>query len=160
MIDAARKALRAAVEAASPRLVEAMLLCVVATSPEALGGTYAVLSRRRGRVLAEEMNEGTGAFTVAAHLPAAESFGLAEELRQHTSGAAGAQLMLSHWERMAADPCFVPTTEEELEEHGDTAHGQNLARRLVDAVRRRKGLAVEEKLVAVATKQRTQSRRR
>ena len=35
----------------------------------------------------------------------------------------------------------------------------NLARRLIDAVRRRKGLAVEEKVVESATKQRTRARK-
>lgn len=162
MLDATRKAVRAAVEAAGARLVEAHYLCVVTTAPEALGGAYAVLNRRRARVLREDMNEGTGAFTVAAHLPVAESFGLAQELRQHTQGAAAAQLMISHWGRLEVDPSFVPTTEDELEEFGqDGSHlAQNLARRLVNAVRRRKGLPVEEKLVAVATKQRTQARKR
>lgn len=53
----------------------------------------------------------------------------------------------------------MPTSEEELEEWGSEAGGPaNLARRLVDAVRRRKGLPVEEKVVARATKQRTLKR--
>ena len=38
--------------------------------------------------------------------------------------------------------------------------GVNLARKLVDDVRRRKGLLVEEKAVKVATKQRTLSKKR
>lgn len=53
----------------------------------------------------------------------------------------------------------MPTTEEELEEFGTEAGGPaNLARRLADAVRRRKGLPVEDKVVKVATKQRTLKR--
>lgn len=55
----------------------------------------------------------------------------------------------------------MPTTEEEREEHGEEGVGgnaMNVARRLMDAVRRRKGLAVEEKVVKVATKQRTLKR--
>ncbi len=40
------------------------------------------------------------------------------------------------------------------------AHSQNLARDLVDKVRRRKGLAVNEKVVKDATKQRTLARKR
>lgn len=60
---------------------------------------------------------------------------------------------------MQVDPFFVPTTEEEREEWGEEAGGAaNLARRLIDAVRRRKGLPVEEKVVKVATKQRTLKR--
>lgn len=65
------------------------------------------------------------------------------------------------WDTLCAqvDPFFVPTTEEELEEYGTEAGGPaNLARRLIDAVRRRKGLPVEEKVVAKATKQRTLKR--
>ena len=128
----------------------------------AAGSTYAVLHRRRARVLSERMAEGSGAFTIAALLPVAASFALADELRQRTSGAAGAQLMLSHWARVPQDPRFVPTTAEELEEFGADAAGAgpNAARALMDAVRRRKGLPVEEKVVAAATKQRTQARKR
>ena len=128
----------------------------------ARGSTYAVLHRRRARVLLERMAAGTGAFTIAAALPVASSFALAEELRTRTGGAAGAQLMLSHWARVAEDPRFVPTTAEELEEFGADASGAgpNAARALVDGVRRRKGLPVDEKVVAVATKQRTQARKR
>lgn len=84
---------------------------------------YAVLNRRRARVLREDMNEGTGSFTVASHLPVAESFGLAQELRAHTAGAAAAQLMISHWERLEVDPSFVPTTEDEREEFGTVGGG-------------------------------------
>ena len=60
------------------------------------------------------------------------------------------------------DPFFVPTTEEEREEWGEetssAATAANVARRLIDAVRRRKGLPVEEKVVTRATKQRTLKR--
>lgn len=56
------------------------------------------------------------------------------------------------------DPFFVPTTDEEREEWGEEAMTSNLAKRLIDAVRRRKGLPVEEKVVAKATKQRTLKR--
>ena len=97
----------------------------------------------------------------------AESFGFADELRTRTSGAASAMLMFSHWEAMGgepveADPLFVPLTEEEREELGEggDAPTRNIARKLVDAARRRKGLPVEVKVVASATKQRTMARRK
>jgi translation elongation factor EF-G len=61
---------------------------------------YAVLGKRRARVLKEEMREGTAMFTVHAHMPFAESFGFADELRRKTSGAASPQLVLSHWEAL------------------------------------------------------------
>ncbi len=60
------------------------------------------------------------------------------------------------------DPFFVPTTEEEREEFGEEGQGQgapNLAKRLINAVRRRKGLPVEEKVVEAATKQRTRAKK-
>jgi ribosome assembly protein 1 len=161
VIDCTRKALRLALEAASPRLVEQFYLCVVTTTAEALGGTYTVLHRRRARVLSEVLREGSGAFVVTAHVPVAHCFGLADELRQHTQGAAAPQLVLSHWARLGEDPQWLPTTEEEREEWGADAGGKvNAARRTVDAVRRRKGLPVEEKLVASGTKQRTQARKK
>lgn len=159
---AVRSAIRGAVTEAGARLVEAMYLAEVAVhGAEALSGVYAVLGRRRARVLRDEMREGSDTFVVHAYLPAEASFGLADELRKRCSGAASASLLLSHWERMQVDPFFVPTTEEELEEwgQGGPTGGPNLARRLVDAVRRRKGLPVEEKVVQHATKQRTRARK-
>lgn len=47
------------------------------------------------------------------------------------------------------DPFFAPVTEEEREEFGEEGQGvgaPNLARRLIDSVRRRKGLALDEKV--------------
>ncbi|PRW32859.1 ribosomal S5 Elongation factor G III V family [Chlorella sorokiniana] len=160
--SAARQALRRAVLEADPRLVEALFLCEVATSSEGLSAVYAVLGRRRARILREEMREGSDLFTVHAYLPAEASFGFADELRRRSSGAATASLMLSHWERLQVDPFFVPLTEEEREEFGEEGQGvgsANLAKRLIDAVRRRKGLPVEEKVVESATKQRTRARK-
>eukprot|EP00250_Pteridium_aquilinum_P016025 c22901_g1_i1 orf=246-3464(+) len=155
-----KEACRAAILAKSPRLVEAMYFCEVSTPTEFLGQMYGVLGKRRARVLKEEMREGSDMFTVHAYMPVAESFGLTDELRRKTSGAASPQLVLSHWEELSHDPFFVPRTEEELEEFGDgSSVPPNTARKLIDAVRRRKGLPVEEKVVQHATKQRTLSRK-
>jgi ribosome assembly protein 1 len=58
------------------------------------------------------------------------------------------------------DPFFVPRTEEELEEFGDgIGLAQNIARKMMDKVRRRKGLPVKEKIVEHATKQRTRAKK-
>ena len=65
-----------------------------------LAGTYAVLGRRRSRVMREELREGSGLFSILAFMPAQASFGLADDLRRRTSGGASAALMLSHWERL------------------------------------------------------------
>lgn len=97
-----------------------------------------------------------------AHLPTEASFGFVDELRRKSSGAASASLLFSHWRRLPVDPYYVPTTEEQREEWGEEGQGvgaANLARRLIDATRRRKGLPVEEKVVESATKQRTRARK-
>ena len=60
------------------------------------------------------------------------------------------------------NPFFVPKTEEEREEFGEEGQGvgtQNLAKALIDKVRRRKGLLVEKRVVESATKQRTRARK-
>lgn len=160
VMTAVKEACRAAMLAKSPRLVEAMYFCEVSTPTEFLGQMYGVLGKRRARVLKEEMREGTNMFTVHAYMPVAESFGFTDELRRKTSGAASPQLVLSHWEELSQDPFFVPRTEEELEEFGDgSSVPLNTARKHIDAVRRRKGLPVEEKVVQHATKQRTLARK-
>ncbi|KAB2637071.1 elongation factor Tu GTP-binding domain-containing protein 1-like [Pyrus ussuriensis x Pyrus communis] len=89
-----------------------------------------------------------------------EHLGSMYTLRRWTAGAASALLVLSHWEALQEDPFFVPETEEELEELGDSSSVlPNTARKLINAVRLKKGLPVEEKVVPHATKQRTLARK-
>ena len=45
---------------------------------EVLGKVYGVVARRRGKIVSEEMKEGTSFFTVRALLPVVESFGFAD----------------------------------------------------------------------------------
>ncbi|XP_021865498.1 uncharacterized protein [Spinacia oleracea] len=160
VMTAVKEACRAAVLQKKPRLVEAMYFCELNTPVDYLGPMYGVLSRRRARVVKEEMQESSPLFTVHAYLPVSESFGFADELRKWTSGSSSALLVLSHWEQLMEDPFFVPKTEEEIEEFGDGSSVlHNTPRKLIDAVRRRKGLPVEEKVVQHATKQRTLARK-
>lgn len=53
------------------------------------------------------------------------------------------------------DPYWVPTTEEELEDLGEKSDRENVARKYMDGVRKRKGLFVEKKVVEFVEKQRT-----
>ncbi|KAL2540982.1 Ribosomal protein S5/Elongation factor G/III/V family protein [Abeliophyllum distichum] len=153
VMTAVKDTCRAAVLQRKPRLVEAMYFCELNTPSDHLGSMYAVLARRRARVIKEEMQEGSSLFTVHAYVPVAESFGFADELRRKTAGASSALLVLSHWEALSEDPFFVPKTEEEIEEFGDgSSVPHNTARKLIDAMRRRKGLPVEDKVVQHATK--------
>jgi ribosome assembly protein 1 len=156
-IVAARDALRLAFEVSSPRVAEALYSCQLTCSGgrggggEQLGRCFGVLSKRRARVTAEDMLEGTDTFLISALLPVIESFGFADELRTRTSGAATApQLIFSHWERLAGDPFGgLPAAEAD----------SGLPKSLVDSVRERKGLPVWTKvLVADGEKQRTRKR--
>ncbi|XP_014340293.1 elongation factor-like GTPase 1 [Latimeria chalumnae] len=149
---------RYAFQAKPQRLMAAMYTCEIMATAEVLGRVYAVLSKRDGRVLQEEMKEGTDMFIIKAVLPVAESFGFADEIRKRTSGLASPQLVFSHWEVIPSDPFWVPTTEEEYLHFGEKADSENQARKYMNAVRKRKGLYIEEKIVEHAEKQRTLSK--
>ncbi|XP_028999673.1 elongation factor-like GTPase 1 [Betta splendens] len=155
LIAAMKEACRQAFQAQPQRLMAAMYTCEIMATAEVLGRVYGVLGKREGRVLLEEMKEGTDIFIITAILPVAESFGFADEIRKRTSGLASPQLVFSHWEVISSDPYWVPTTEEEYLHFGEKADSANQALKYMNAVRRRKGLYVEEKLVEHAEKQRT-----
>ncbi|XP_054878395.1 elongation factor-like GTPase 1 isoform X2 [Poeciliopsis prolifica] len=155
LIAVMKEACRHAFQAQPQRLMAAMYTCEILATAEVLGRVYGVLGKREGRVLHEEMKEGTDMFIITAVLPVAESFGFADEIRKRTSGLASPQLVFSHWEVISSDPYWVPTTEEEYLHFGEKADSVNQALKYMNAVRRRKGLFVEEKIVEHAEKQRT-----
>merc|ERR1712117_91786 len=113
------------------------------------------LGKRHGKVVHEEMVEGSSTLSVTAHLPVVESFQFAQEIWRQTSGLAMPQLVFSHWEVVDVDPHWVPQTEEELLHFGDKADSENPALRYMNDIRKRKGLKIDEKLVEFAEKQRT-----
>ncbi|KAI0597724.1 P-loop containing nucleoside triphosphate hydrolase protein [Biscogniauxia sp. FL1348] len=143
----------------SPRIMLAMYSCEIQASTEVLGRVYDVLTRRRGRVLSEQMKEGTPFFTIQSLLPVAESFGFADDMRKRTSGAAQPQLIFAGFEVLDEDPFWVPFTEDDLEDLGELADRENVAKRYMDGVRRKKGLLVEGRQERVAAeKQKTLKR--
>ncbi|AMD19399.1 HBR498Wp [Eremothecium sinecaudum] len=142
----------------SPRLMWAMYSSEIQSSAEVLGKVYAVVQQRSGRIISEELKEGTPFFQIIARIPVIEAFGFSEDIRKKSSGAAQPQLVFSGFECIDMDPFWVPTTIDELEELGDTADRENIARRHMNNIRRRKGLFIEEKVVAKAEKQRTLKR--
>ncbi|XP_046897726.1 elongation factor-like GTPase 1 [Hypomesus transpacificus] len=158
LIATMKEACRHAFQARPQRLMAAMYTCEIMATAEVLGRVYGVLGKREGRVLHEEMKEGTDMFIIKAVLPVAESFGFADEIRKRTSGLASPQLVFSHWEVISSDPFWVPTTEEEYLHFGEKADSANQALKYMNAVRRRKGLYVEEKIVEHGEKQRTLGR--
>lgn len=143
----------------SARLLLAIYTVEIQASTEVLGRVYDVLTRRRGRVLSEAMKEGTPFFSIASVLPVVESFGFADEMRKRTSGAAQPQLVFAGFEILDEDPFWVPFTEDDLEDLGELADKENVAKRYMDGVRRKKGLLVEGRNVATdAEKQKTLKR--
>ncbi|KAL8857553.1 MAG: hypothetical protein Q9178_005881 [Gyalolechia marmorata] len=143
----------------SPRLLLAMYSCEIQASTEVLGRVYGVITRRRGRIVSESLKEGTPFFTILSVIPVAESFGFSEDIRKRTSGAASPQLVFQGFEMLDEDPFWVPFTEDELEDLGELADKENVAKRYMDKVRVRKGLPVKgRKLVRDAEKQKTLKR--
>lgn len=66
------------------------------------------------------------------------------EIRKRTSGAASPQLVFNGFEMLDEDPFWVPTTEEELEDLGEKADKENLAKKYMDTVRKRKVIFIRK----------------
>ncbi|RKP04293.1 hypothetical protein CXG81DRAFT_8483 [Caulochytrium protostelioides] len=154
LIPTMRDACRQAFLQWSPRLALATYRCELQSPGDVLGKVYGVLSRRRSRIVNECMLEGSHLFQIVATMPIAESFGFADELRKRTSGSAAPQLVFGGFHVLDEDPFWVPATEEEMEDLGDNAERDNIAKKYIDRVRKRKGMFVEEKIVEHAEKQR------
>ncbi|KAG5502945.1 hypothetical protein JKF63_04718 [Porcisia hertigi] len=152
VLPGVREACRAAMKLQPRRLVEPVYECTVYSSGFTQGKIYASLNRRRSDIIEEVPNEGSDLFYIRCWLPAVEAFGLQDELRVQTQGASTAQLRMSHWEMIDADPYFVPTTKEEFEEHGAEVATKNIAAQLLERIMRRKGL-YRERVVESAEKQ-------
>lgn len=149
------------------RLIEGHLLLTLHSSLTGLGPLYAILSRRRGKVVKDDMVDGTDLLMITATLPQAEAFGLAPELFQKSSGEVTApELLFSHYSMLLEDPFWIPTSLEEREDFGevqtsgDVSTGvDNTALNLIRKVRTRKGLLVDSiRTVVAAEKQRTRKR--
>jgi ribosome assembly protein 1 len=78
IISAVCEALKRSFLLWSPRLMLAMYSCELQTPTDMLGKVYAVLNRRRGKILSEDMKDGTSYFTINASMPVIESFGFAD----------------------------------------------------------------------------------
>lgn len=135
-----------------------MYTCDIQANAEVLGRVYGVISKRKGKIISEDLKDGTSFWQINALLPVIESFGFSDgkcrsiawirlwfidialflEIRKRTSGAASPQLVFSGFEMLDEDPFWVPTTEEELEDLGEKADKENLARKYMDTVRKRK----------------------
>ena len=142
----------------SPRLLRAMYSVDVQAATEVLGRVHDTIAMRGGRTVSEAQDEGSPFWAIKALVPVAESFGLAAEIRKNSSGAASPQLIFCGFEILDEDPSWTPFTDEQLEDLGDVADRENVAKKYMDTVRKRKGLFVQKRLVVGANKQKTLKR--
>lgn len=85
---ASRQAMRQAIKAANPVLLEPLMKVEVETPDEYQGSVIGDLSSRRGLIQGSETGEG-GDVIINAFVPLAEMFGYSTDLRSMTSGKAG-----------------------------------------------------------------------
>lgn len=142
VIKTMREAIHSAFLEWSPRIWLAVYRCEIQASTEVLGRVYPVLTRRHAHILSETLQEASNVYTITSLLPLHESFGFSDEIRKRTSGGASAQMVFHGFEILDEDPFWVPATEEEIEDLGDTADRENRAKAIVDKIRDRKGLLV------------------
>ncbi|KRZ57710.1 Elongation factor Tu GTP-binding domain-containing protein 1 [Trichinella nativa] len=159
LIVAMKEGCREAFQAQPQRLMLPMYTCIIQATGDVLGRVYSVLHRRSGKVINEEMKEGTNLFQIVASIPVVECFGFADDLRKRASGLAWPQLVFSHWEVLTMDPFRLPTADDEISHHGEKVEWENSAMRYVNMIRKRKGLSVNEKIVQHAEKQRTRAKK-
>lgn len=84
LISSVRDSCRAGMLDWSPRVKLAMYTCDIQASTDVLGKVYGVVARRRGRIVSEEMKEGTSFFTIRSMMPVVESFGFADGMSSHS----------------------------------------------------------------------------
>lgn len=160
-LSSARNAFREAfLRPGLTRLMEASLKLEVECEQDMLGRTYSELSKRRARILDEQLKDGSTSFIISALIPMSESLGLSHGLRNSASGQILMHAEFSGWEVMNAD--LFPEAcmnADQLEEWGEKGRPHNMARKVLLNVRKRKGLPTGEKIVMAAEKQRNLSRK-
>jgi ribosome assembly protein 1 len=71
-----------------PRIVEGMYKCSMQASPETYGIVYSVINKCRGRVISEDMQDGTNFFLIDALIPLSEGFIFNDLIRKKSCGIA------------------------------------------------------------------------
>ncbi len=121
---ATRKVLYASELMAKPTLQEPIFLVEITAPQDVVGNIYEVMMARRGNVIEEVQVEGTPLTLMKAFLPVAESFGFTGFLREKTGGKAFPNCVFDHWEVIL----------------GDVANTESRIFKLVNEIRKRKGL--------------------
>ncbi|KAG4301225.1 hypothetical protein PCK1_002535 [Pneumocystis canis] len=139
----------------SPRLMLSMYKCDIQAPDNVLGKIHAIISKRKGRIISEE-SKGI-MYSIKALLPVVESFGFSEDIRKKTSGAANPQLLFNGFEILDQDPFWIPTTKKQGNVE-NFKNKENISRKYINDIRKRKGLFIDQKIISRAEKQRTLKR--
>jgi elongation factor G len=97
---AASMAFKEAAKKASPFMVEPIMSVEVVVPEEYMGDVIGDLNARRGRV--RGMGDRAGAKVVVAHVPLAEMFGYATDLRSRTQGRATFTMQFAYYDEVPA----------------------------------------------------------
>ncbi len=95
---AASKALQEAVKKGDPILLEPVMKVTVTTPELNMGDVIGDLNSKRARI--QDMEDITGRKVVTAHVPLAEMFGYATQLRSMTQGQASSIMEFDHYEEV------------------------------------------------------------
>ncbi len=137
LIPTTRRVLYSSMLTAAPRLMEPVYRLEVQCPPACTAAVAAVVSRRRGHVVSEQLIGGTPLVAVTAHVPVIDSFGLETDLRSHSQGLAFGMQTFDHWALVPGDPLDRSIVLRPLE----PAPVPHLAREFLVKTRRRKGLS-------------------
>lgn len=97
---AASMAFKEAAKKANPAILEPVMSVEVVMPPEYMGDVMGDLNSRRGRI--RGMEDRSGAKVVQAHVPLAEMFGYATELRSRTQGRATFTMQFAFYDEVPA----------------------------------------------------------
>ncbi|HYX90373.1 MAG TPA: elongation factor G [Myxococcaceae bacterium] len=95
---AASMAFKAACDKAGPTLLEPIMKVEIVTPEDFMGEVIGDLNARRGKILA--MHQRHSAQVIEAHVPLAEMFGYATDLRSKTQGRATYTMQFSHYAQL------------------------------------------------------------
>lgn len=139
-----------------PRLMEPMYSARMTIDTNMTGKIQNRLEQYRGRII-ETYLVAKGLTDVEFVVPVLESPDFCHRLRADTQGKINPLLQFSHFELIDLNPYNIPT---ETEDEEDETELKNLANKLMNEVRKRKGLRVDEKIVDHAEKQRTLNKKK
>eukprot|EP01133_Synstelium_polycarpum_P006811 gene6811-7916_t len=103
VIPASRRVMYASALSAKPRLQEPVYLLDIQAPNTVMAGVQTVIKGRRGTIVECEPKS-LNIFSIRAHLPVSESFGITSELQSRTGGRAFLQMSFDHWAMVDSDP--------------------------------------------------------